>query len=327
MTIVMIARYQFVLFQRHACQEPVDRRCADKLRVCGIADDPAAPYRDSGHISGCCSEGRMSTSISLSTKTAIVTGGATLFGTGVVAELVAAGAQVVVADIDEVGGAAVAEKFDRAAFVRTDITSDESIRRCVSATVERFGSLDVLVNLACSYGDDGADTDRATWLRTLDVNVVSAVLFAATARPHLARSRGAIVNLSSISAKVAQAGRWVYPASKAAIAQVTRNMALDYAADGIRVNSVSPGWTWSKIMDELSAGDRAHTDSVAAPFHVLARTGDPSEVGRVIAFLASEAASFVTGADWAVDGGYSALGPEQTVSAIPRLAAESAPAH
>ncbi|MFD9615123.1 SDR family oxidoreductase, partial [Streptomyces sp. NPDC059083] len=71
----------------------------------------------------------------------------------------------------------------------------------------------------------------------------------------------------------------------------------------------------------------AHTDSVAAPFHVLARTGDPSEVGRVIAFLASEAASFVTGADWAVDGGYSALGPEQTVSAIPRLAAESAPAH
>jgi NAD(P)-dependent dehydrogenase (short-subunit alcohol dehydrogenase family) len=266
----------------------------------------------------------MPTSISLSSKTAIVTGGATLFGTGVVAELVAAGARVVVADIDEAGGAAVAGAFDQTAFVPTDITSDESIERCVATTVDRFGALDILVNLACSYGDDGADTDRATWLRTLDVNLVGAVRFAAAAHPHLASARGAIVNLSSVSAKVAQTGRWVYPASKAAIAQVTRSMAMDYAPDGIRVNSVSPGWTWSKIMDDLSGGDRAHTDSVAAPFHLLSRVGDPAEVGRVIVFLASAAASFVTGADWAVDGGYSALGPEQVLSAIPQLATVAA---
>ncbi|MFD7842806.1 SDR family oxidoreductase [Nocardia sp. NPDC059764] len=258
--------------------------------------------------------------ISLAGKTAIVTGGATLFGASVVGELIAAGAQVVVADIDEGGGTAVADRFDRAVFVRTDITSDESIEQCVAGTVDRFGALDILVNLACSYGDDGADTDRATWLRTLDVNLVGAALFSGAARPELARTRGAIVNLSSISAKVAQTGRWTYPASKAAIAQLTRSMAMDYAADGIRVNAVSPGWTWSKIMDELSGGDRAHTDSVAAPFHLLSRVGDPAEVGRVIAFLVSDAASFVTGAEWAVDGGYSALGPERTESAIPRLA-------
>ncbi|MBL3200508.1 SDR family oxidoreductase, partial [Klebsiella pneumoniae] len=73
-----------------------------------------------------------------------------------------------------------------ATFVHTDVTDDDSIARCVATAVERFGSLDVLVNLACSYGDDGADTDRATWLRTLDVNLVGAVVFAAAARPHLA---------------------------------------------------------------------------------------------------------------------------------------------
>ncbi|WP_063017931.1 SDR family oxidoreductase [Nocardia nova] len=268
----------------------------------------------------------MPVNTSLAGRTAIVTGGATLFGAGVVGELVAAGARVVIADIDDAGGAELAASFDGVSFLHTDITNDDSILRCVNATVERYSSLDVLVNLACSYGDEGAHTDRATWLRTLDVNLVSAVVFAATAHPHLARCGGSIVNLSSISAKVAQTGRWVYPASKAAIAQVTRNMALDYAPDGIRVNSVSPGWTWSKIMDELSGGNRSHTDAVAAPFHLLGRVGEPNEVGRVIAFLASDAASFVTGADWAVDGGYSALGPEQTAPAIPQLAAADAAA-
>ncbi len=139
--------------------------------------------------------------------------------------------------------------------------------------------------------------------------------------PHLlARGGGAIVNFASISAKVAQTGRWLYPAGKAAIVQLTRNMAMDLAADGIRVNSVSPGWTWSKVMVELSGDDRAKTDRVAAPFHLLGRAGDPEEVANVVLFLCSDDASFVTGADYAVDGGYSAMGPEQAEPAIPKLA-------
>jgi NAD(P)-dependent dehydrogenase (short-subunit alcohol dehydrogenase family) len=152
------------------------------------------------------------------------------------------------------------------------------------------------------------------------VNVASAAMLAQAVRPHMVkRGGGSIVNLTSISSKVAQIGRWTYPVSKAAMVQLTRNMAMDFAPDHIRVNSVSPGWTWSAIMDSLSGGNRQKTDAVAAPFHLTQRVGDPREVARVIAFLCSDASSVVTGADWAADGGYSAMGPEQATPAIPLL--------
>ncbi len=255
-------------------------------------------------------------------KTAVVTGGATLIGAGVVRAFCAAGTRVAVADIDEEGGGRLADELgDAVLFSSTDIRDDAQLEALAAATAARFGGIDFLVNLACSYVDDGFASPRADWLESLNVNVASAAMAAKAVHPHLlARGGGAIVNFASISSKVAQTGRWLYPVSKAAIVQLTRNMAMDLAGDNIRVNSVSPGWTWSKVMVELTGGDRAKTDRVAAPFHLLGRAGGPEEVANVVLFLCSDEASFVTGADYAVDGGYSAMGPEQAEPAIPKLA-------
>jgi NAD(P)-dependent dehydrogenase (short-subunit alcohol dehydrogenase family) len=254
-------------------------------------------------------------------RTVLITGGATLIGAGVARCFRDAGARVVLADIDAEGGQAVARRLE-ADFVATDITRDEQIDACVDAVLKRHGRIDALVNLACSYVDNGLASPRAEWQQALDVNLVSAVMMARAVVPHMqAAGGGAIVNFSSISSKVAQTGRWLYPVSKAALVQVTRSMAMDLAPMNIRVNSVSPGWTWSAVMDRLSGGDRARTDAVARPFHLLRRVGNPEEVGHVVVFLCSDKASFVTGADWAADGGYSAMGPESYEPAIPKLAA------
>jgi len=254
-------------------------------------------------------------------KVSIVTGGATLIGAAVVRALQREGAKVVIADVNEQGGQAVAKQLGKdVLFVKTDLADDAQIAACVERTVSTFGGVDFLVNLACVYIDDALNSSRKDWLDSYNVNVVGGVMMLKAARPHMVkRGGGAVVNFGSISAKVAQTGRWLYPVTKAAILQLTRNEAMDLAGDKIRVNSVSPGWTWCRLMDDLTHGDKAKTNRVGGPFHLLGRVGEPDEVAQAVLFLCSSHASFITGADLAVDGGYSAMGPEMAAPAIPKL--------
>ena len=171
-------------------------------------------------------------------KVAVVPGGATKIGAAIVAAFRKAGTRVMVADIATEAGAGLVA--DGVAFQPTDLRDDDQIAALVAATTGRFGRIDFLVNVACSYLDNGAASTRAEWLESLDVNIVGSVMLMQAARAELARNRGAIVNFGSISARVAQTGRWLYPVSKAAILQLTRNQAMDLAPEGIRVNAVSP---------------------------------------------------------------------------------------
>lgn len=250
----------------------------------------------------------------LSGKVAIIPGGCTKIGRAVVDAFTAAGTKVMVADIAEGTGFA-----EGVAFHRCDLREDADITALVAATKAKFGRIDFLVNVACSYLDNGAASSRADWLESLNVNIVGSVMLMQAAEEELARNKGAIVNFGSISSRVAQTGRWLYPVSKAAILQLTRNQAMDLAPKGIRVNAVSPGWTWSNIMDQLTNGNRAKTDAVAAPFHLLGRVANPEEVASAVLFLCSDEASFITGTDIRVDGGYTAMGPERAEPAIPLL--------
>ncbi|WP_414900970.1 SDR family oxidoreductase [Sphingomonas flavalba] len=254
-------------------------------------------------------------------KVAIITGGAASIGAAITRKLHADGAKVVVAARSVDKGEAIAAALGTGArFIATDITDDAALTALVEATVAEFGRLDILVNNACSYGDDGPATPRATWLETLNVSAVSAAILGEKARPHLKAAGGNIVNIGSISGVFPHVGRWAYPVAKAALRHLSRAQALDYAADGIRVNMVTLGHIWSDPFDGLTGGDRAHADAVSADLNLLGRVADASEVAAVVSFVASGEASYMTGSETNVDGGYSALGPERRVPLMPLLA-------
>ncbi len=247
-------------------------------------------------------------------KVALVTGGTNGIGHAIALELLREGAQVAVsglpADVEE-GRRAFAAAGFAPLIVGGDMAEEKFCRELVAQTVAKFGRLDYLVNNAFSFLAKGLDATRADFERSFNVGPFAfALLTQLVAEPMKQAGGGAIVNVASISAWIAQPNRWTYNTAKGAVAQLTRCAALDLAPHKIRVNSVSPGWIWTREVDKAAGGDRAKWDPVWGAFHMLARMGHPVEIAGPVLFLLSDDASFVTGTDLAVDGGYEGLGPE-----------------
>src|SRR4051812_43379195 len=247
-------------------------------------------------------------------KVALVTGGTNGIGRAIALELLREGAQVAVsglpADVDE-GKSAFTEGGFSPLVLAGDMADEAFCRELVAQTVKKFGRLDYLVNNAFSFLAKGLDATRADFERSFNVGPFAfALLTQLVAEPMKRQGGGAIVNVSSISAWIAQPNRWTYNTAKGAVTQLTRCAALDLAPHKIRVNSVSPGWIWTREVDKAAGGDRAKWDPIWGAFHMLGRMGHPVEIAGPVLFLLSDDASFVTGTDLAVDGGYEGLGPE-----------------
>lgn len=257
----------------------------------------------------------------ISGKVAAIAGGATTFGAAVVKAFVDAGCSVGLADIDDAAGRRLAETHGKALlFQKTDIADDAELAAFVDATAKRFGGIDFVVSMACTYLDRGLESSRADWHKALDVNLIGGALLVQQVLPHMrARGGGAVVNFASIGGKAGRAGRWIYPTSKAAILQLTRCQAMDLAQYNIRVNSISPAWTWSGPLAAAAGGDRERARATAAPLHILRRFAEPSEVADAVLFLCSDHASFITGSDLPCDGGNAAMGPEAAGAALADL--------
>ena len=243
---------------------------------------------------------------------AVITGGASGIGQATAEAFVAAGAHVVLLDRDEARLADVAAQLGAATPVVGDVSRPESCAETARAAAGVGRPVRSLVNCAASFLAKGEDATAEDWDLSLGVNVKGTALMASAVVPLLrAAGGGAIVNIASISGYIAQPNRWTYNATKGAILALTRCQALDLAADTIRVNSVSPGTIWTPELDRMSGGNRAAWEPVFGPHHMLNRVGEPHEVASVILFLCGPGASFITGADIVVDGGYIAMGHDR----------------
>jgi NAD(P)-dependent dehydrogenase (short-subunit alcohol dehydrogenase family) len=245
-------------------------------------------------------------------EVAIVTGGGAGIGQATAILFAEEGAKVVVADIDEAAGAATAatirDQGGQAIAWLTDVSLESHAQAVCETAVKAFGRLDILVNNAAAFVLKGLEATVADWEKALGVNVIGTALMSRFAAEAMKQAGGgAIVNLGSISSFVAQPSFITYSATKGALVQMTRNMAMDLAAFGIRVNCVCPG----TILTQASRNHMERAGQTLEEFtalegskNLLGRVGDPREVASAILFLASSEASFITGAHLLVDGGY-----------------------
>jgi NAD(P)-dependent dehydrogenase (short-subunit alcohol dehydrogenase family) len=244
----------------------------------------------------------------LSGKTVVVTGGGSGIGRASALHCGRQGARVVVADIGSESANAttkqISEEGGESLAVQSDVSDTDQVQRLVRQAVERFERLDVLVNCAgIAVRNPVAEQDEASWDKVMQVNLRGVFLCSKYAIPHMRRG-GSIIHISSVVGLIGVRNRAAYSATKGAIITLTRNMALDYAGHGIRVNCICPGFTETGMTAALFADPERKRRLTA--LHPLGRLGTPDDIAHAVVFFASEEASWITGHALAVDGGFSA---------------------
>jgi NAD(P)-dependent dehydrogenase (short-subunit alcohol dehydrogenase family) len=249
----------------------------------------------------------------LAGRVAIVTGAAAGIGRASALAFAAAGAAVGCVDIAADGVHAVAQRIvaagGRALAVTCDVSDEAATLAAARTVVETWGAMHVLLNAAAVYDPNGSvlEVSPADWDRVFAVNVRGAYLMSRAVLPAMvAAGGGSIIHVASQLGSVAAPRRAPYCASKGAVIQLAKAMAVDHAAHNIRVNSLSPGAVETeRLVRRFGSIDEARR--VAGPKHLLERLGRPDEIARAALFLASDASSFMTGADMVVDGGYTTI--------------------
>ena len=243
-------------------------------------------------------------------KVVLVTGATSGIGRETAKQFAQAGAQVVLAGRREERGAAVVDEIKSAGgdahFVQTDISDEQQVKHLIDATIERYGRLDIAFNNAgVEHGGPVTEFAEDDYRHVFDINVLGVFLSLKYEIPAMLRTGGGvIINTSSILGQIAMPGSAVYNASKHAVEGITKTTALEFAQQGIRVNSVAPGAIATDMIDRFAGEEGAESRQRLESLHPMGRLGQAQEIAAAVLYLASDAASFTTGMSLPVDGGF-----------------------